>query len=165
MSASSDQDFQDLKRLLALKRHEQPPPGYFNTFSQEVVSSIQAGAQGCGAGEGEANIALWIYSLLEKLQVRPSWATAFGAIVCVGAIGAMIYLDQPAAQNLPESPLLTGVQSSSVVQPMHSGEALQPMTAGFAVPDVPEMNATSAPSLFDIEPAAFGFETETAGYR
>ena len=24
MSASSDQDFQDLKRLLALKRHEQP---------------------------------------------------------------------------------------------------------------------------------------------
>ncbi len=29
----SEHNFQDLKRLLKLKRHEVPPPGYFNNFS------------------------------------------------------------------------------------------------------------------------------------
>ena len=46
----SGQNFDELKKLLKLKRHELPPPGFFNHFSDEVVSRIRAGeARGGGA--------------------------------------------------------------------------------------------------------------------
>lgn len=35
-------DFDALKTLLRCKRYEQPPPGYFNTFSSKVVARIEA---------------------------------------------------------------------------------------------------------------------------
>jgi len=37
------QEFEKLRRLLALKRSEVPPPRYFNSFSSEVISQIKAG--------------------------------------------------------------------------------------------------------------------------
>ncbi len=42
----NEQNFDELKRLLKLKRHEVPPPGYFNNFSGEVISRIRAGEAG-----------------------------------------------------------------------------------------------------------------------
>ncbi len=42
----NNKNFDELKRLLKLKRHEIPPPGYFNNFSGEVISRIRAGETG-----------------------------------------------------------------------------------------------------------------------
>src|SRR5215467_6387274 len=85
-------DFEQLRRLLALKRHEQPPPGYFHGFSRQVIVRIQAGELGDPAGAS-----LWSFSggsflqrIWATLDARPVLAGAFGVAVCgffvVGAL-------------------------------------------------------------------------------
>jgi hypothetical protein len=85
-------DFEQLRRLLALKRHEQPPPGYFYGFSRQVIVRIKAGE----LGDAEET-SIWSFgggSLLQRIwatfDARPVLAGAFGAAVCgffvVGAL-------------------------------------------------------------------------------
>jgi len=85
-------DFEQLRRLLALKRHEQPPPGFFHGFSRQVIVRIQAGELG-----DQSEASLWSFSggsflqrIWATLDARPVLAGAFGVAVCgffvVGAL-------------------------------------------------------------------------------
>ena len=86
-------DFEQLRRLLALKRHEQPPPGYFHGFSRQVIVRIQAGdlgdpeeAAGWSFGGGSLLQRIWA-----TLDARPILAGAFGVAVCgFFVVGALI---------------------------------------------------------------------------
>ena len=74
MSSSPD-NFESLEKLLRLKRHEQPPPRYFNDFSGRVIDRI---------GRGEAKRSWW-----ERLgfDLRPALAAGAGLAAC----GLMVY--------------------------------------------------------------------------
>ncbi|PYJ05511.1 MAG: hypothetical protein DME25_08320, partial [Verrucomicrobia bacterium] len=75
------QDFTQLRRLLALKRHEQPPPGYFHDFSRQVVVRIRAGA----TGDPESAMVWevpWLRRLWAAFETKPILAGAFGVLVC-----------------------------------------------------------------------------------
>jgi len=97
-------DFEQLRRLLALKRHEQPPPGYFHGFSRQVIVRIQAGEMG-----DAAEASLWSFSggsflqrIWATLDARPALAGAFGVAVCgFFVVGAVL---SDATANQPPSP-------------------------------------------------------------
>ncbi len=85
MSMNQDtEQFEQLRRLLALKRHEQPPPGYFKGFSRQVIVRIEAGERG-----EQYNImvrlfeaAPWLQQVWAAFEARPALAGAFGLAMC-----------------------------------------------------------------------------------
>ncbi len=83
MNRDSDQ-FEQLRRLLVLKRHEQPPPGYFYRFSGQVIARIQAGDQGDGmsASSWFAFHAGVLQRFWASLEARPILTGALGVLVC-----------------------------------------------------------------------------------
>jgi len=70
-----DQDFGQLRRLLRLKRYEQPPPRYFKDFSARVVARLEAD-QESGASDS------WWQRLWAGLELRPAVPVALSAAVC-----------------------------------------------------------------------------------
>ncbi len=63
------EDFSDLSKLLALKRHEQPPPGFFFELPDKICARIEAGA---------ARSEPWWRGFFFSLDFRPALAGALG---------------------------------------------------------------------------------------
>ena len=70
------QEHERLLRLLALKRHEAPPPGYFDRFADRVVLQIKA-------GQAPATEAWW-GRLREWLTAEPALAGAYAMLLTGG---------------------------------------------------------------------------------
>ena len=66
---SSPEDFQDLRNLLALKRHEQPPPGYFRSLPDKIAMRLER--------EDLSEYSTWWEWLVKKLDARPVLAGAY----------------------------------------------------------------------------------------
>jgi hypothetical protein len=89
------ENFESLRRLLALKRHESPPPGYFNDFSRRVMARIEAGEQGADS----ASWRTWLQRVWTALEARPAFAGAFGAAVCAFLVMGLL--------NSEDAPVVT----------------------------------------------------------
>ncbi|HWX23286.1 MAG TPA: hypothetical protein VN578_25565 [Candidatus Binatia bacterium] len=78
------ENFQQLRRLLALKRHEQPPPGFFNDFSSQVIARIQAEERLAEATVLERLLAEapWLQRIWGLLESKPVLVGAAGATFC-----------------------------------------------------------------------------------
>lgn len=113
------ENFDSLRRLLALKRHEQPPPGYFNRFSRDVMARIKAGERG---GEIGSEISWW-ERFLSVFDVKPVFAGAFGTAVCAFLVSGIISSEQTPAV----------------------GSNVAPSTGGSSVADAASENVSSAP--------------------
>src|SRR6185295_11701916 len=84
------ENFDQLRKLLALKRHEVPPPGYFHGFSREVIVRIKAGE---GAQKATAFVfeGSWLRRFWGLFEARPVLAGGFGVAVCgFFVVGALI---------------------------------------------------------------------------
>jgi hypothetical protein len=87
-----DENFDQLRKLLALKRYEQAPPGYFNNFSSKVIARI-------AAAEAAPSLAWW-QKLGLQFDLKPALMCVAGVLVCgllsAGAItSAFRGADQP----------------------------------------------------------------------
>jgi len=73
------ENFDKLQKLLALKRHEQPPPGYFNKFSATVIARIQS-------AQATRPLTLW-----ERLQAALDFKPALAALAGLTAVGMVLF--------------------------------------------------------------------------
>jgi hypothetical protein len=142
------QDFDSLRRLLALKRHEQPPPGYFDRFSRDVRARIRAGETGGTVGaEGS-----WFQRLLSMFDVKPVFAGAFGTAVCAFLISGVISSEQtPTVGSVPS--VMNSAAAAAVPVSMSTASVEEPFAAS--------SNSMASGSLFD----QFTLETRPASDR
>ena len=108
-----ENNFESLRRLLVLKRHETPPPGYFNYFSSQVLQRIRAGDTGKSANWLEAwfGQALWLEKLLQAFDVKPVFASAFAGALCLLLFLGIIYAERP---EITSQPLLQATTAASL---------------------------------------------------
>jgi hypothetical protein len=71
--SNAPENFDDLRRLLALKRHEKSPPGYFNHFSDKVIARIEAA--------GLVAQPRWWQRMFASVEARPVLACAYGLLI------------------------------------------------------------------------------------
>ncbi len=157
MSQDSE-DFGSLRRLLALKRHEQPPPGYFNHFSSEVIARIEAGDRGQDNPlERIFWDSPWLQRLWAALETKPVMAGAFGAAACALLIGGVIYAEKADVQPVAAGPETTVLSPMQLANASASGPApfVQPVSAdpsdAAALP-ASMSAAAAAPGIFGLLP-------------
>ena len=82
MTYSSD-EFEKLQRLIVLKRHEQPPPGYFDRFADRVMARLEA--------EGARQNPTWWQQWWEALTAPPAAVLSAAALVLgIGTLGLLL---------------------------------------------------------------------------
>src|SRR5947207_1948610 len=101
MNAEQENEFTALRRLLKLKRYEQPPPRYFNDFSGQIIERIKFGGKEAreDAGERMAWESPWLNRVLNTLLGKPIVAGAFGAAVCLLVVAGLV-----SSENSPPAP-------------------------------------------------------------
>jgi len=104
MSENED-DFESLRRLLALKRHETPPPGYFNNFSDQVLQRIRSdqAKESIDLSHNLFTQAPWLARLLNVFNVKPVFASGFVGAICMVLFFGIVYAERP---DLTPQPLL-----------------------------------------------------------
>jgi hypothetical protein len=128
----NENNFESLRRLLALKRHETPPPGYFENFSSEVTARIRAGDAGRTASVSKqlTDELPWFFRLLSTFEAKPAFAGAFAFALCLFLVFGIVFAERPDSVT---QPLLTqseqttpgGILVASAASP--SGLNTQPM--------------------------------------
>lgn len=84
--SENEQDFEGLRRVLALKRHEVPPPGYFEGFSGDVIARIRA---------RETTRELpWLLRILQAFEAKPAYSVSLASTMCVLLLFGIISVEQ-----------------------------------------------------------------------
>jgi hypothetical protein len=150
MSSNPPPDTTELMRkLLAIKRYEQPPPGFFRGFPDKVVARIQAASM---AGESP-----WWRQWLIEWTGRPLLTSAYG-LLFAGLVVVAVGLAQTPVSNDLHSPV-TG--AALLPPPGASYHARQSL--GLAARPAMEASNSSVSPVFDAEAALWSASAPHAG--
>ena len=116
----NENNFESLRRLLVLKRHETAPPGYFNYFSSQVLQRIRAGDTGKSANwlENLFGQVPRLGKLLQAFDVKPVFASAFAGALCLLLFLGIIYAERPDFTSQPLLQVATTAASLAAVSPL-----------------------------------------------
>jgi hypothetical protein len=147
-------DFKNLRRLLKLKQHEVPPPGYFNMLAGDVISRIRAGESGGQHTTLERLDEQWprLAALLRLFEARPGVIGGLATSVCVVLLGAVVLVDRTdeadspmatmqmaqaasAGPDLASAVQLAPADNSGIMVSTNPVSSLQPATTLFGAPE------------------------------
>ena len=93
---NSEENFSTLRRLLKLKQHEVPPPGYFNHFSEQVITRLQSGeGRARSSSERLSAEAPWLVRLLQIFEAKPGLIGGFATSLVLLLVIGVIISDRP----------------------------------------------------------------------
>lgn len=120
-----DNNFEQVTKLLKLKRHEVPPPGYFNNFSSQVISRIRAGeaARSQSWGERLQDEAGWLGRFLQIFETRPGLVGGFATSLCLLLLLTVVFAER---SDMTSNGLMT---ISGPAAPLENSLASAPVTA------------------------------------
>jgi hypothetical protein len=133
------ENFEALRRLMVVKRHEAPPPGYFNRLPGTIMTRIE---------RGEGKFSFW-ERISADFTLRPAFAYAFVLAAC-GALTASLYSvkTQSNAANLRGS-VSAGWQAGTAreafvggfnpAEPLHVANWLGNTNSGAGTPELPSL--------------------------
>ena len=144
---NENENFDPLKKLLSLKQHELPPPGYFNKLPGEVVSRIRAqrNANNYDAMSKLNAEAPWLVRFWQSLEGKPIFAGAFGAAICSVVLAAIFFAEKPATRPTFAGPGNAGAPPIVAATPTGTGGA-------FDQPVLMAATNQAGQSLFDLIP-------------
>ena len=138
MDPAHDQDsFAALRRAFALKRHEQPPPGYFDRLHGRVLDRLPL--------EHDAEPEDWFGALFERFRMRPALAGVFSFAMGLFYIAGLGYSGRVAQQPQDPPPRIQ-IASGFDRQP---ASAFEPRTPSGLTRD----SRPSRPSVTPVIPA------------
>lgn len=99
----NENNFESLRQLLAHKRQELPPPGYYNSFSGQIIARIRAGEANMPQTDEERffSQAPWVLRLLRAFELKPAFAGAFASGLSVLLVLGIIYAERPDSSTQP----------------------------------------------------------------
>ena|ERR1041385_2247751 len=153
MSYPEDNKFNDVRRLLGCKRYEQPPPGYFISFSDRVIARIETEEPGSHSS--------WWSWLLGRFDAKPVLICAYGlavsSLLFMGFRLSQVFDAELGTQSASTGPWLALTPGS----PLLSTEPMEPLTATVESPPRSWfMRSASAELLFpanslQVKPVSF----------
>jgi hypothetical protein len=87
------ENFDAVRKLMALKRHESPPPGFYSKLPGKIAARIE---------RGECQLTIW-ERVSSNFVLRPAFAYAF-AVAAFGAFSASIYYSGQAKDQEAQAP-------------------------------------------------------------
>lgn len=150
MSAPPE-DFETLQKILAVKRHEQPPPRFFQDFSSKVLDRLQ---------EPESlEATTWWQRMGLDFDLKPAFVCAWGVAVCGSMVIGII-----SSVNHQETPLpFAELAPLRVGAPASPSASLRPDHWAATAPSV--LDPTMTPlSQFTVLAQPVGFNFEFKGY-
>jgi hypothetical protein len=144
-------NFDALRQLLKLKRQETPPPGYFNSFSCQVISLIRSGeAAATRTVAGRVSDTSWWLKFLQLFEFKPAFAGAFASALCLLMVFGVVYADRPDSGT---QPFLQSADTS-----MGSFASVTPAAMPSANYAVGEVSSNYPAASLQPVPALFGSE-------
>ena len=151
---SNPDDFEQLRKLLALKRYEVPPPGYFNSLPRKVMTRVEMTELGI--------YSTWWEWVVARFDAKPVLACAYGFAVS-GLLLLGFKLSQQFEQEVATGPVQGGAWLAATPDPLTMPSTVLPSNFGFPVglttaaviDDSTEWQPVHS-SLFRVKHASFG---------